>query len=255
MEQKAKSGGVKERWRDDEGACGRKAGLTTQIGCGFVLVPPGPGAASVARNGPGQAQRESIAAQIEKLKNGDVKTAVTASCALIKAGSRSVRQLADLLKDQHAPAFKRALFVLHNMDWMTIGKGRKEYAMEKLTPVLFTFTKDGVRSPTSLISQDIILRMGNDALPYITVLLRSRLPAARMIGLSALLEIYWPRMPFISVAAIESALDSMKDDPIGTFRQGARLVQKRIRAAYGLDRHEVSGQWAGEGAQDVRFVA
>lgn len=237
-----KDGGSRKAFR-------RRQPRVASVGNGLVLVSSGFQKRRSEKEG--ALSPAYLRARLEALSSRDVKVAVDAANSLIRAGGRAVPGLLERLKDRGAPSFKRALFVLHNIDWRVVEARHREKAIEQLTPILFTFNRDRSRTSSSLISQDIILKMGQDALPFFAILLRSSLPAARMLGLSALLEVKWTGMPYTNVGIVEDALEGLLGDATDAFRQAAGVIQRRIRSAYILCRDSGPALWAGEGGADV----
>ncbi len=189
---------------------------------------------------PPSASASSLRASVRMLMGGDIRTSVRAASCLIKSGGRCVPLIIRFLGQGNpgGPASgsamleKRALFVLHNIEWRAAPPEMKEKAIERLCFLLFRFDGCGKRTPESLLAESILQRMGPEALPLFAALLRSPKPVARLLGLSALLDIEWSERPRRNVHLVESALGEMGRDRILVFRDAAKIILRRIRVTF-----------------------
>ena len=145
-------------------------------------------------------------------------------------------------KPDKTEAFKRSLAILYAMDWGKIPAKEKKDTLEKVFPILFTFGTKG-REAESFIVEGMMLKIGALALPAYVRLITSPLPVARALGVSALMEIDWAKMPYRAVkdSGIEDALSKMKNDPVESFREVSQAILKRIRMTFVTCKKEKEG--------------
>lgn len=173
----------------------------------------------------------SIKAMVEGLKSDNAEIAISAAKSLIGAGRRALPELLSLLDGRNRRLSKRALFVLHNIDWSKVDERRKSIAIVKLCFQLFRFEEGGKRAPESLISESILQKIGPAAFPLFVALLQSPKPIARMLGLSALLDMEWSAGLHQNTPMIEKVLEEIKDDRVPVFRLAAQVILERIRGS------------------------
>jgi hypothetical protein len=169
-------------------------------------------------------------ALLQQLQSDDIK--VAANAGRILAQRRAIPDLLKTFKTKNHTLRRRALSVLYAIEWRKVGSRLKTKTCKTIFPNLLLFDQSG-RTMESHLCQEIMLKIGSEAMPAFLALVKSRHSILQVMGLTALKEVRWSRISPKAALKVRDELVKIKDreGPI-MFRFMAREVIKSISRTY-----------------------
>lgn len=165
----------------------------------------------------------------KKLIGANIRVAIKAGRMLAKR--KEVTELLKVLHSEEGEHRKRALAVLHSIKWEDVHSAQKKLAVRAIFPHLLKFDMAG-RSTESFYAEAAMIKIGDEAMPAFTSLVKGGFIGFRMLGFSALENVDWRRTSPAAALGVKEELEGIKADETDAFRYRARGIIVSISKVY-----------------------